>query len=117
MAIGAAQSKKLNKDDKKVFVLLGDGELQEGQIWEAIMYAANNKIDNLIATVDYNGQQIDGPVDEINSLRNLKEKFKSFGWKVIESNGNEIKNNINTLNEGIKSCSKIYQKLIKNKMY
>jgi len=97
VAIGAAQTKKLNNDNKIVFILLGDGELQEGQIWEAIMYAANNKIDNLIATIDYNGQQIDGLVDEINSLRDLKKKFKAFGWKVIESNGNDIKENIKNL--------------------
>ena len=118
VAIGAAQSKKLNKDDKKVFVLLGDGELQEGQIWEAIMYAANNKIDNLIATIDYNGQQIDGPVDEINSLRNLKEKFKSFGWKVIESNGNNIESNINALIEAKDGCNKGYPivNIMKTKM-
>src|SRR5258705_10922324 len=72
VAIGAAQSKKLNNDDRFVYALMGDGELQEGQVWEAAMYAAHNKVDNLIASIDYNGQQIDGPVDQINSLKNLK---------------------------------------------
>ncbi|PLX17956.1 MAG: transketolase [Salinivirgaceae bacterium] len=90
VACGAALTKKLNGDKKLVFTLHGDGELQEGQIWEAAMYAAANKIDNLIATVDYNGQQIDGPVDEVLSLGNLKAKWESFGWTVLEMNGNNI---------------------------
>ena len=74
VAIGAAQAKKLNKDDRFVYVLMGDGEQQEGQVWEAAMYAPHNKLDNLIATIDYNGQQIDGPVDKILSLLNLNSK-------------------------------------------
>lgn len=90
VAIGAAQTKKLNQDPSLVFVLMGDGEQQEGQVWEAAMYAAHNKIDNLIATIDYNGQQIDGPVDKIVSLMNLKAKWESFGWHVEEFNGNKI---------------------------
>ena len=69
---------------------MGDGELQEGQIWEALMYAAHNKVDNIIATIDLNGQQIDGPVNEINSLLNIKDKLESFGWKVFESDGNDF---------------------------
>jgi transketolase len=100
VAMGAAQAKKLNRDNKTVYVLMGDGELQEGQVWEAAMYAAHNKMDNVIATVDYNGQQIDGPVDKINSLGNLEAKFASFGWDVINlENGNDIKAVIATLAE------------------
>jgi len=90
VAIGAAQAKKLNKDDKFVYVLMGDGELQEGQVWEAAMYAGSNKLDNIIATIDYNGQQIDGPVDKILPLLNLRAKWESFGWTVQEFNGNDI---------------------------
>ena len=106
VAIGAAISKKLNNDSSIVYVLLGDGELQEGQVWEALMYAANNNINNLIINIDYNGQQIDGPVDEINSLKSLKKKFKSFGWNVVESNGNDIKDIIKTINEAKKLLKK-----------
>jgi len=98
VAIGAASSKKLNNDSNIVYALMGDGELQEGQVWEGFMYGANNNIDNLIVSIDYNGQQIDGPVNEINSLKNLKAKFKSFGWSVVESDGNDIKNLIEILN-------------------
>jgi transketolase len=90
VALGAAQGKKLNKDDRFVYVLMGDGEQQEGQIWEAAMYAAHNKLDNVIATIDYNGQQIDGPVDKILSLLDLKAKWESFGWIVQEFNGNKM---------------------------
>lgn len=96
-AIGAALVKKLDKDDHFVYVLMGDGEQQEGQVWEASMYAAHNKIDNLIATIDYNGQQIDGPVDQILSLKDLKAKWEAFGWEVIESNGNNLEELIKTL--------------------
>ncbi len=98
VAIGAAISKKLNNDSNIVYALMGDGELQEGQVWEGFMYGANNNIDNLIVSIDYNGQQIDGPVNEINSLKNLKAKFKSFGWSVVESDGNDIENLIEILN-------------------
>ncbi len=90
VAIGAALAKKLNHDKKIVFSLHGDGELQEGQIWEAAMYAAGKKVDNLISIVDYNGKQIDGPVDEVMPLGNLKAKFEAFGWKVFEMNGNDM---------------------------
>ncbi len=91
VAIGAAQTKKLNNDDHLVYSLHGDGELQEGQNWEAIMYASAKKIDNLIATVDLNGQQIDGPTNEVLSLGNVKDKFEAFGWIVLEINeGNNI---------------------------
>jgi transketolase len=91
VALGAAQAKKLNKDNSLVFSLHGDGELQEGQNWEAIMYASAKKVDNLIATIDYNGQQIDGSTDQVLSLGNLDEKFKAFGWEVIHiKQGNDI---------------------------
>lgn len=91
VAIGAAQAKKLNGDDRLVFVLMGDGEQQEGQVWEAAMYAAHHKVDNLIASIDYNGQQIDGPVNDIINLLNLKAKYEAFGWEVIEiRQGNQL---------------------------
>ena len=99
VAIGAALSKKLNNDNNLVYVLLGAGELQEGQVWEALMFASHNKLDNIMVTIDYNGQQIDGPVDEINSLLNLKDKLKSFGWKVIESDGNDYNSLIESFNK------------------
>jgi len=98
VAIGAAMSKKLNNDDKTVFALLGDGELQEGQNWEAIMFAAGKKIDNLIATIDLNGKQIDGKTDDVMPMGNIAEKFKAFGWEVIElDQGNNLKAVIETL--------------------
>ena len=90
VAIGAAQTKKLNADDRLVYVLMGDGEQQEGQIWEAAMYAAHHKVDNLIATIDYNGQQIDGSVKEVMNLFDLKAKWEAFGWVVNEFDGNKI---------------------------
>lgn len=96
-ATGAAQIKKLNGDDRFVYVLMGDGELQEGQVWEAAMYAAHHKVDNLIASVDFNGQQIDGPTEEVMSLLNLKAKWEAFGWEVVESNGNDFESLISTL--------------------
>ena len=99
VACGAALAKKLNNDHKLVYSLHGDGELQEGQIWEAAMFAAQHKIDNIISTVDYNGQQIDGPVDSVISLGNLKAKWESFGWEVLEMNGNDMEEVINTLNK------------------
>ncbi len=102
VGIGAALAKKLNNDKKTIYTLHGDGELQEGQIWEAAMFAASHKIDNLIATVDYNGKQIDGPVDEVISLGNLKAKWESFGWLVLETNGNNMTELVNTLNEAKK---------------
>ena len=91
VAVGAALSKKLNQDHSIVYSLHGDGELQEGQIWEALMYAAANKVDNLISTIDFNGRQIDGDVEKVLSLGNLRAKLESFGWKVVEiENGNDI---------------------------
>lgn len=90
VACGAAQAKKLNKEENLVFVLMGDGEVEEGQVWEAAMYAAHHKIDNLIATIDLNGQQIDGPTEEVMSLGDLRAKWEAFGWHVIESNGNNM---------------------------
>jgi transketolase len=98
VAIGAALTKKLNKDNAIVYSLHGDGELQEGQIWEAAIYAAANKVDNYIATIDYNGRQIDGDVENVLSLGNLKAKFEAFGWEVVETNeGNNLQAVINGL--------------------
>ncbi len=100
VAIGAATAKKLNGDDHLVYTLHGDGELQEGQVWEAIMYAAGKKVDNLIATVDYNLKQIDGPTDKVMPLGNLRAKFEAFGWKVLEvEKGNDIESIIAVLEE------------------
>jgi transketolase len=98
VAIGAALSKKLNKDSSIVYSLHGDGELQEGQIWEAAMYASAKKVDNLISTVDVNGQQIDGSTDQVLPMGNLKAKFEAFGWDVLSlQNGNNITEVIDTL--------------------
>lgn len=100
VALGAAQTKKLNGDNKTCFVLMGDGELQEGQVWEAAMYAAHNKVDNVIATVDYNGQQIDGPISEILDLLDLEAKWKAFGWEVIlGEKGNDMASVLQYLEE------------------
>ncbi len=98
VAIGAALAKKLNKDNTIVYTLHGDGELQEGQIWEAAMYAAAYKVDNMICTVDYNGRQIDGDVENVLSLGNLKAKFEAFGWTVLENaKGNDLESVITSL--------------------
>jgi transketolase len=91
-ALGAAQTKKLNNDPSTIFTLHGDGELQEGQIWEAAMYAAANKVDNIIATIDFNGRQIDGDVENVLSLGNLEAKWEAFGWEVLSMNGHDFKN-------------------------
>ncbi|OUS14988.1 transketolase [Nonlabens dokdonensis] len=100
VAIGAAATKKLNGDDKMVYTLHGDGELQEGQIWEAAMYAAANKVDNLIATVDVNGQQIDGSTDQVLALGDLSNKFKAFGWDVVTiEKGNDVDAIIDGIND------------------
>ena len=101
VAVGAALAKKLNQDDHLVYTLCGDGELQEGQNWEAIMYAASNQVDNLIVTVDYNGQQIDGSLDQVLSLGNLAAKFEAFGWLVIEINDG---NDLSSVIAGLKSA-------------
>ncbi|HIP36844.1 MAG TPA: transketolase [Crocinitomix sp.] len=90
VAIGAALTKKLNKDNKLVYVLTGDGELNEGQIWEAAMYAAGNKVDNIIVTVDYNHKQIDGDIDNVLPLGDLKTKWQAFGWEVLEMDGHDF---------------------------
>lgn len=89
-AIGAALSKKLNNDDRLVFVLMGDGELQEGQVWEAAMFAAGKKVDNLIATIDMNGQQIDGATKDVLPMGDLKAKWEAFGWQVLSMKGNDL---------------------------
>ena len=90
VAIGAALAKKMNQDTQIVYSLHGDGELQEGQNWEAIMFAAHNKVDNLIATVDYNGQQIDGSTNQVLSLENLEAKWRAFNWEVLHLDGNNM---------------------------
>jgi len=98
VALGASLSKKLNHDNKLIYVLLGDGELQEGQNWEAAMFASANKIDNIIATVDLNGKQIDGSTDEVLYMGDLNKKFSSFGWEVMElKEGNNLELIIKTL--------------------
>lgn len=99
-ALGAAQTKKLNQDDSLVYVLSGDGELQEGQIWEAAMYAAHQKIDNLILTVDCNGRQIDGDVNQVLSLGDLEAKWRAFGWQVnVCKEGNHLESVVNMLKQ------------------
>jgi transketolase len=90
VAIGAALGKKINKDNRRVVVLTGDGELQEGQNWEAAMFAAHHKVDNLIAFVDYNGQQIDGSTAEVMDNGDLQAKFTAFGWEVLNASGNDM---------------------------
>jgi transketolase len=90
VAVGLAQSKKLNNDNHHVYVLMGDGELQEGQNWEAIMYAGHNGVDNLIATVDFNKQQIDGSTTDIMGFHELRDKFEAFGWEVLDMDGNDV---------------------------
>jgi transketolase len=97
VAIGAALSKKYNNDDRTVYCLHGDGELQEGQIWESIMFAAHNKVDNLIATVDVNGQQIDGPLSKVLSLDSIEDKFKAFNWTVLNMDGHNMDEIVSTL--------------------
>jgi len=97
VAIGAALSKKYNGDDRIVYSLHGDGELQEGQNWEAIMFAAHNKVDNYIATVDVNGQQIDGPLSKVLNLDNLEDKFKAFHWTVLHMDGHNMEEIVTTL--------------------
>ncbi|MGY8941630.1 MAG: transketolase [Flavobacteriales bacterium] len=90
VALGAAQAKLLNGDPQTVFTLHGDGELQEGQVWEAAMYAAHHKVDNILSFVDCNGQQIDGPTNEVMSLGDLRAKWEAFGWNVLECNGHDF---------------------------
>jgi transketolase len=99
VAIGAALAKKLNQDQRVVYSLHGDGELQEGQNWEAIMFAPNHNVDNLIATVDWNGQQIDGPTVKVNDLGNIRAKFEAFGWTTLEMDGNNMEEVVRVLTE------------------
>ena len=107
VGIGVALSKKLNNDDSIVYVLTGDGELQEGQNWEAFMYASANNVDNIIVTVDYNGQQIDGSTEDVLDIGNLKLKLESFNWKVLEiENGNSLDDVYKTLNEAKENSMK-----------
>lgn len=107
VSIGAALSKKLNNDKHIVYTLCGDGELQEGQNWEAIMYAAGNKVDNLIVTIDLNGQQIDGATENVLPLGNMKAKFEAFGWDVMDiKKGNDIKAVISGMKEAKEKTGK-----------
>jgi transketolase len=99
VAAGAALAKKLNNDSNLVYSLHGDGELQEGQNWEAVMFAAHHKADNLIATIDFNGQQIDGPTDAVLGLGSLRAKFEAFGWLVMDMNGNDMADILKVMNE------------------
>ncbi|MDG1477891.1 MAG: transketolase [Vicingaceae bacterium] len=99
VAIGAAETKKLNNDKGIIFTLHGDGEIQEGQIWEAAMYAAHNKIDNLISVIDYNHKQIDGDISDVLNLGDINAKWQAFGWDVMEMNGNNMTEVITKLNE------------------
>ncbi len=97
VAIGAALTKRLNGEKNLVFSLHGDGELDEGQVWEAILFAAHHKVDNLISTIDWNGQQIDGPTDKVMKLGNIRQKFEAFGWSTLEMNGNDMDDVVATL--------------------
>ena len=97
VAIGAALTKKYNNDSQLVYSLHGDGELQEGQIWESVMFAAHNKVDNLISTIDVNGQQIDGPLSKVLSLDSLEDKFKAFHWTVLHMDGHDMEQILATL--------------------
>ncbi len=97
VAVGAALAKKMNKDDRLVYVLTGDGELQEGQIWEAVIFAAAKKVDNLVVTVDWNNCQIDGTTQQVCDLGDLRAKFVAFGWDVLEMNGNDMEEVVRTL--------------------
>jgi len=100
VAIGAAEAKKLNGDDKIIYTLHGDGELQEGQVWESAMYASAKKIDNLISTIDLNGKQIDGATDDVLPMGSIRAKFEAFGWEVIDIiKGNDVDSIINGLSE------------------
>jgi transketolase len=99
VAIGAALTKKLNNEQNVVFSLHGDGELQEGQNWEAIMFAPNHNVDNLISVIDWNGQQIDGPTYKVNDLGDIRQKFEAFGWRTLQMNGNDMDEVVHTLGE------------------
>jgi transketolase len=97
VAVGAALTKRMNGENTIVYSLHGDGELDEGQIWEAVMFAAHHRVDNLISTIDWNGQQIDGPTEKVLNLGNIRDKFEAFGWTTLEMNGNNIDEVVVTL--------------------
>ncbi len=99
VAIGTAQAKKLNNDSSLVYCLMGDGEQNEGQVWEAAMYAPHHQVDNLIAIIDENGQQIDGPTEKVMSNRSLEAKYKAFGWAVLHMDGNKMSEVVSTLKQ------------------
>ncbi len=105
-SIGASLAKKLNNDSNLVYCLCGDGEMEEGQIWEAIMYAGAKKVDNIIVTIDVNNQQIDGSIEKVMPYGNLKPKFESFGWQVLEMNGNSMEEVVSTLEKANQSVGK-----------
>lgn len=104
VAIGTALAKKLNHDDRLVFCLCGDGEMEEGQIWEAVMYAGAKKTDNLILTIDVNNQQIDGSIEHVMPYGDLRPKMEAFGWKVLSMDGNDLSAVVTTLQEAIRLC-------------
>src|SRR6476660_789015 len=106
VAIGAALAKKLNNDGRIVYSLHGDGELQEGQTWEAAMYASHNKVDNLISAIDVNGQQIDGSTENVLSLGNLRAKWEAFGWDVLDMNGNDMADVVRVLDLALAKTGK-----------
>ncbi len=112
VALGAALAKKLNNDEKMVYCLMGDGELQEGQIWEAVMFAAARKVDNIIAAVDFNGKQIDGALDDVQPPGNLRAKWEAFGWKVLEAEGNNMDSVLEKLKEAREDTGKGYPVVI-----
>lgn len=104
VALGAAATKKLNKDSKLIYCLCGDGEMEEGQIWEAVMYAGAKKVDNLIAIIDVNNQQIDGSIESVMPYGDLRPKFESFGWKVLHMNGNDMDETVAVLQKAKSLC-------------
>jgi transketolase len=106
VAIGAALSKKLKNDARFVYALMGDGEQNEGQIWEAVQFAPHHKVDNLIAIVDVNGQQIDGPTEQVMSNRNLANKYSAFGWQIVYMDGNNMADVVASLNKAKELCGK-----------
>lgn len=106
VAIGTAQGKKLNNDSSIVYCLMGDGEQNEGQVWEAAMYAPHHKVDNLIAIIDENGQQIDGPTEKVMSNRSLEAKYKAFGWAVLHMDGNNMSEVVSVLKQAKELCGK-----------
>ena len=106
VALGAALSKRINGDKNLVYSLHGDGELEEGQIWEAAMFASGRQVDNIIATIDYNGQQIDGPVDKVMPLGNLRAKWEAFGWQVLEMDGHDFTSITETMKMAKSLCFK-----------